>query len=104
MLRVCGADGERHPAAQRLCWCGGFFCGRGGDKQSLAFRRVFHTTKVAESPAEFRDLVSQCDLFDGDQAREEWLARVTRGERNATTAKRQTARAQDNAGPGRNAR
>ncbi len=32
MLRVCGADGERHPAAQRLCWCGGLFCGRGGGK------------------------------------------------------------------------
>lgn len=84
MLRVCGADGEQTRFAQRQCWCGGLFCGRGGARLSTAFRRAFRKHTTADSREQFLDLCRQADLFDGDRQRAEWLARfdkLGRGER-----------------------
>ncbi len=76
MLRVCGATVARDALSARRCWCGGLFCGRGGGKLSIAFRRAFHTSQTAASRAEFNDLIAQADLFAGDVERERWRARL----------------------------
>lgn len=78
MFRVCGAEAERKPSEQMRCWCQGLFCGKGGHKLSIQFRRAFRTTIVARSRSEFEDLVRQADLYDGDAMRDQWRQRIDR--------------------------
>lgn len=76
MLRVCGATEERKSLDQHVCWCRGLFCGRGGGRLSLEFRRDFRTSKMAGSLVQFEELICQMDLFDGDDKRTKWRARL----------------------------
>lgn len=76
MLRVCGAEMERDALSRSQCWCRGLFCGRGGFRLSTEFRKTFRTKVPARSRAELEDLMLQCDLFDGAQAREQWATKV----------------------------
>ena len=83
LVRVCGAEGERDALSRSRCWCRGLFCGPGGGKKTLAFRREIHKTTIARSVAQFEDLLGQVDLFDGEAMRAKWIARLgpQRGER-----------------------
>jgi hypothetical protein len=76
MLRVCGATMQAKPSEQMRCWCRGVFCGKGGARLSSRFFAAFHTHKTAKSAEQYRDLVGQADLFDGDATRLEWLGKV----------------------------
>jgi hypothetical protein len=78
MLRVCGADGEQKPFAQRQCWCRGLFCGKGGARLSIQFRRDVRKSVTAASRAQFEELVAQMDLFDPALPAAPWLERVAR--------------------------
>jgi hypothetical protein len=75
MARVCGAVVEASKAEQARCWCGGFFCGRGGSRLTMQFRVAFRTKATAPTLRAFEELLRQPDLFDGTRARELWLAR-----------------------------
>lgn len=77
MLRVCGSEGERDSLTRRRCWCYGVFCGPGGHKLSIQFRRDFRNATVALSREQFNDLIGQADLFNGDELRAKWQQRIT---------------------------
>lgn len=81
MLRVCGATAERDPLSASGCWCRGFFCGRGGAKRSIEFRKTFHKSTPARSRAEFLDLLGQADLFDRLLQPDHWIRRFEEWER-----------------------
>lgn len=89
MLRVCGAEKQASPIARRQCWCRGVFCGPGGGVLTKRFRAAFHTTKTANSVEQYLDLVAQADLFDADQVRSEWIAKL--GPRDVAPRKRKAA-------------
>lgn len=76
MVRLCGADGEKDALSRSVCWCRGYFCGRGGAKKTTEFRRDFHKTGVARTRAQFEDLIAQVDLFDAEAKAEKWRARL----------------------------
>ena len=76
MLRVCGADGEQKAFAQRQCWCKGLFCGKGGARQSVLFRRACRKSATASTREQFTELLAQLDLFAGGDIAAEWLGRL----------------------------
>ncbi len=57
MVRVCGALLERDALSARRCWCHGLFCGKGGGKLSVEFRRTFKNTTPASSRAQCDELM-----------------------------------------------
>jgi hypothetical protein len=80
MLRICGVE-EQQPAWKQLrCWCGGLFCGPGGQKRSQEFRRDYRGATTITSLGEAIVVVAQLDLFDGDAKGAKWLERI-RGSR-----------------------
>lgn len=62
--RVCGAVKQRSLEEQRACWCGGFFCGPGGHKQSKQFRTASGTSAIVSSREEFDERMKQLYMFD----------------------------------------
>ena len=86
MLRICGATEERTPVVARRCWCGRLFCGKGGYRETITFRRECRVDRERlplRSRAELDAIVSQADLFDGSATRDKWRDRLARTKRAA---------------------
>jgi hypothetical protein len=45
-------------------------------KLTMKFRRALHSGAVVTSIEQYRDLLHQADLFDGDRLRTQWLNTV----------------------------
>lgn len=79
MLRVCGVAGQRTERQARGCWCAGLFCGKGGGRETRAWRAFFRKPiEVAHSREEFIDHMRQVDLVTQVDYGAQWLDRLDR--------------------------
>lgn len=91
MIRVCGASEERDPLSAAGCWCRGLFCGKGGAKRSTEFRRDARSHVLANTYAEFLELLVQQDLFDAGAVRAKWEERAALHDASRRRARKRTA-------------